>query len=291
LARADQFLLAWLETENIEFDVCTDHDLHRWPALLEGRSAVFANGHSEYWSREAYEGVDKYLNRGGSLIVTSGNTMLWRVSFDDEVMECRKFDENIGGRPSAAIGELYHTHDQRRGSLMRECGFPSWRVIGLEAAGWGPTGKIEEFPPYHVTDADHPLLTTPTPTNLRTGDTFGHAPEAAGPRAIGHEWDIRLPRIVAMTRSKPEGVQFPEEPAGVHTFAVGRRDSGTALDYLGHFSKFVDGVCAELIDWQRPQGGRVINFGSIGVGWALSADPKLQIVMRNALHACGVAKA
>ena len=45
----------------------------------------------------------------------SGNTMFWRVSFDetDEVMECRKFGGGIGGRGVAKIGELYHSHDFR----------------------------------------------------------------------------------------------------------------------------------------------------------------------------------
>jgi hypothetical protein len=288
LARADRFLLAWLEAEGIDFDVASDYDLHCRPELLENRKAVFLNGHSEYWSREAYEALDTYLRRNGSLIVLSGNTMFWRTSFDDEVMECRKFDDRIGGRPDAPIGELFHTHDHRRGSLMRECGLPAWKVIGLEAAGWSGTGAIAEFRPYTVTNADHPLLTTPTPTNLRNGDTFGSAAKDGGPRAVGHEWDIRLPRLVAMTASNPDGVAFPQEPPGIHTLAVGKLDNGIALDYLTKSSKFVENVCAEVIDWQRPEGGHVINFGSIGVGWALSVDPTLQTIMRNALYACGI---
>jgi N,N-dimethylformamidase len=286
LARADRFLMAWLETEGVNFDVCSDHDLHRWPQLLDERKIVFINGHSEYWSREACEATDAYLRRGGSLIVLSGNTMLWRTSFDDEVMECRKFDDRIGGRQFATIGELYHTHDHRRGSMLRECGSPSWKVIGLEADGWNNTGAITEFLPYHVTDAEHPLFTTPTPTNLHNGDTFGAA-EGHGPRAVGHEWDVRVPRIVAMTKAN-EGATLPAEPAGIQTLAVGKRDTGVALDYLGYHCKFVDGICAEFIDWKRPEGGRVINFGSIGVGWALAGDPKLQTILRNAMHACGV---
>lgn len=290
LARADRFLLAWLESEGIDFDVASDHDLHTAPTLLDGCKAVFINAHSEYWSRDAYEAVDRYLTGGGSLIVTSGNSMLWRTSFDDEVMECRKFDDRIGGRPGATIGELFHTHDHRRGSLMRECGLPAVKVIGLEAAGWAGTGAIHEFGTYTVTDEKHPLLTTPTPTNLRNGDQFGRAANNAGPRAVGHEWDIRVPRLVQMTVANPDGVRFPDEPPGIHTLAVSKREGGTPLDYFGYFSKLIDGVCAELIDWHRPQGGRVINFGSIGVAWALVADPTLQTILRNALHACEIDK-
>jgi hypothetical protein len=39
-----------------------------------------------------------------------------------------------------------------------------------------------------------------------------------------------------------------------------------------------------MIYWERPQGGRVFHGGAIAVGWALSADPKLQKLVRNVLH-------
>ena len=48
------------------------------------------------------------------------------------------------------------------------------------------------------------------------------------------------------------------------------------------------GLRAEVIYWERPQGGRVFHFGSIGVAWALSADPKLATLLRNVLHRFGV---
>src|SRR3990172_4168950 len=90
---------------------------------------------------EAYEGVDRFLTAGGNAVVLSGNTMFWRVAFDDEaaVMECRKFDRAIGGAEFAPIGELWYSQDGRRGSLMRECGYPAWKVIGLECLGWWDT--------------------------------------------------------------------------------------------------------------------------------------------------------
>jgi hypothetical protein len=72
--------------------VVTDLDLHRDPAMLDGYKTLIINGHSEYWSIEAYEGVDRYLRNGGNVIVLSGNSMFWRVSFNEDhsVMECRK---------------------------------------------------------------------------------------------------------------------------------------------------------------------------------------------------------
>jgi hypothetical protein len=43
-----------------------------------------------------------------------------------------------------------------------------------------------------------------------------------------------------------------------------------------------------LIFWDRPQGGQVLHFGAIAIGWALSADPKLSALVRNAMHHFGV---
>ena len=93
LMRTERFTHAWLDEQGYDYDVIGDLDLHRDPEVLKGYQVVFINGHSEYWSIEAYEGLDRYLSGGGRAIVLSGNTMFWRVSFDDSgtAMECRKF--------------------------------------------------------------------------------------------------------------------------------------------------------------------------------------------------------
>jgi hypothetical protein len=43
-----------------------------------------------------------------------------------------------------------------------------------------------------------------------------------------------------------------------------------------------------MIYWERPQGGRVFNAGSLGAGWGLSVDPQFQKLMRNVLFHFGV---
>jgi N,N-dimethylformamidase len=45
-----------------------------------------------------------------------------------------------------------------------------------------------------------------------------------------------------------------------------------------------------MIYWERPEGGRVFNSGSIGTGWALLSDTKLQQLLRNVLFHFGVSK-
>jgi N,N-dimethylformamidase len=289
LTRGERFAHAWLEEQGYGFDCVTDYDLHRDPQLLAGYAALLINGHSEYWSTEAAESLDRYLRSGGNAVVLSGNTMFWRVSFGDDgtVMECRKFDERIGGRKAASIGELYHSQDGKRGSLLRECGAPAWRVIGLECDGWAGVSP-NDFGVYHTEAADHFLFQRPERVGLAKGDTFGHAADGGLPRAVGHEWDARVTRLVGLTSEVPFGAELPQEPDGIVTLARGVRSGRHALDYFTELSAAADGTIADMIYWERPQGGKVFHAGAIGAGWALSADPKLQSLLRNVLHHFGI---
>ena len=82
---------------------------------------VLINGHSEYWSAEGFEAFDRYLCKGGNVMVLSGNSICWRVSFNEDgtIMECRKSNVFAGGRPGCTMGEIWHSQDGRRGSLAR----------------------------------------------------------------------------------------------------------------------------------------------------------------------------
>jgi hypothetical protein len=182
LMRAERFALVWLEQSGYEYDVVGDVDVHRDPDLLADYPVVLINGHGEYWSREAYEGLDRYLRGGGNVLVLSGNVMVWRTSFNDDcsIMECRKFDPGLGGRPGATVGELYHSHDGLRGSLTRECGMPAWKVIGLSMLGWSGIGP-NDFGLYRVDQPDHFLFHEPEEVGLKRGDTFGGAASRAAP--------------------------------------------------------------------------------------------------------------
>ena len=46
-----------------------------------------------------------------------------------------------------------------------------------------------------------------------------------------------------------------------------------------------------MIYWERPEGGKVFNAGSIAAGWALSSDLRFQKLMVNVLTHFGVTKA
>ena len=68
------------------------------------------------------------------MILLSGNTAFWRVSFNDDgtIIECRKGDAPGTQVRGDRRGEMWHSHDGRRGGLLRECGSPAWQLFGLE---------------------------------------------------------------------------------------------------------------------------------------------------------------
>ena len=284
LLRGERFLHLWLDKHGYAYDVITDHDLDRHPEVLDGYKAVLINGHSEYWSTRAYDGLDEYLKGGGAAVVMSGNTMFWRVSFDDsgEVMECRKFGKGIGGRARAKVGELYHSHDFKRGSLMRFCGLPAWKLVGLTCIGWGGGS----FKPYEVDLPDHFLFNKPHKVGLKQGEAFGFTHGKNG--SVGHEYDVRLSTILKAT-DKP-ALEGLVEPAGITTLARAH-DGRNVLDFNAEAHKPRVGgeqTIAEIIYWERPQGGRVFHTGSIATAWGLYHDEKMGKLVKNVLHHFGV---
>lgn len=298
--RLERRLHAWLAREGYDFDVIGDIDLHRDPALLSRYKTVFVNGHSEYWSLPAVDGLDDYLCRGGSAIVLSGNTMYLRVSYDEDftVMEQRKVngpdhDETAPpvGPPAGPFGEQYHGQDWARGGRLRASGRAAADIIGLETAGWA-FADSEDFGVYHVAQPAHALFNAPHPLGLARGQTFGHAPDGGLPRAIGHEWDLTIATLARMTKRMPPGAALPVPQEGIEVIAQGiRRVPGRLDAYLDCFSNLtesLDGLSAEMIYWERPQGGRVFHAGAVGAAWVLGSDPNFGKLLKNVLWRFGV---
>lgn len=287
LVRAERFLHQWLERNGYAYDLATDLDLHREPGLLTGYQVLVISGHSEYWSVPAWQAVDGFLSAGGSVASLSGNSLFWRVSFDasQTVMECRKYDGGqVFGGQLGGVGELWHSQDSQRGGLLREAGYPCWKLLGQEAAGFVATSGAD-FIPLTVESAGHFLFNTPHAVGVANGDAIGQAPGGGLPRAVGHEWDTRVTRL--LVGAPPPGAVAPVEPAGIATLATARKSAGL-LDYYGNWQSGTPMIISEITYWDRPQGGRVFYAGTIGTGWALSADVGLQRMMHNVLFHFGV---
>jgi hypothetical protein len=273
LTRAERFTHVWLDENGYDYDVIADFDLHRDPSLLDGYQVLLINGHSEYWSVPMYEAVERFLQLAGNVVALSGNTVWWRVSFDEDVamMECRKadLDPSLGGQPHATMGETYHSDDGQRGGLMRECGYPAWSLLGIEFAGFDAGPPM--LRPYTCEQPTHFLFTTPTPINLSQGDTFAD-------KSVGHEWDIR--------NSLPQQGVPPYAEPGIETLAkCQKHPSDSVFDYFWRPVEDPDATISEMIYWERPIGGRVFYAGSVGAGAGLNKNNReWSTLMRNVLH-------
>jgi N,N-dimethylformamidase len=300
LCRQDRFTQTWLESQGYSYDVYSDTDLHLDPLLLEGYKVLFVVGHSEYWSFESMTAVSRFLDRGGNAIVLSGNTAFWRVSYnaDATVMECRKGDAPGTQVRGDRRGEMWHSHDFQRGGMSRECGFPAWRLFGLEyfsLVGVGTSG----VGPFVVRNPHHFLFKQPIDLKLRAGDLLGGTPGRALPQPIGHEGDVRVSTLARFqVEPPPPGMAQPtEDPGGITLLADGIADwtkvnIGEPWDY---FQRPVARdkapripIGAEMIYWQRPGGGHVFHSGSINSGSTLQADPRWSGLVKNVLAHFGV---
>jgi N,N-dimethylformamidase beta subunit-like, C-terminal/Concanavalin A-like lectin/glucanases superfamily len=288
LMRAERPLHVWLEQTGYDFDVAGDLDLHAEPTLLAGYQIVVINGHSEYWSAEAYVALENYLNSGGRLMVLSGNTMFWRVSFDSQrqVMECRKLPSSVGGRTDSP-GEIYHSQDGARGGLMRECPHPTasgqtlaaWRLTGVESVGYG-----QDPGTYAVQAPSHVFFQSPEVVGVVANQLF-----ASG--AVYHEYDVQLSTIPGDPAGKPAGL--PGAAPTVLAQAPATKTGGLALNYFDYRAQTqpigASSVASEIIDWQRGPGGRVFATAAIAIGDKLRTDSQLAALIRNVMSQFGVA--
>lgn len=294
LARAERFAQTWLEQQGYDYDLISDLDLHRDPGQLRHHRVLLINGHSEYWSIEMYRGLAEFLGAGGRVVVLSGNSLFWRVSFnaDGSIMECRKVDAPGDQLRPDQRGEAWHSHDAQRGGLLRECGFPGWKLVGLETLGWNNHGNPRNFGPWIAESTHHPLFHHPEQTGLQPGDSFGAAPDGSLPMANGHEFDVRLSTLASLaTDPIPPGATMPSDPPGIQRLANGVipwSAGGAAFDYFFRPIRPTSNQGGEMIWWDRPDGGTVFNAGTIGAGWALHADPRWGTLLRNVLHRFGV---
>ncbi|MEO2014352.1 MAG: LamG domain-containing protein [Fuerstiella sp.] len=301
LCHADRLTMAWLEAEGYDFDVVSDLDLHQNPERMKGYKTVFIVGHSEYWSAEAMEGLGRYYQHGGTVVCLSGNSMYWRVSFSDDgsIMECRKAGSGGSQILMPFLGESWHSHDGRRGSLCSECGYPAWRLLGLQFMALHAV-VAEGVGPYRVSSPDHFLFNHPHALEFKQGDYLGQAPPGR-PSIIGHEGDIRISTLARIAaRPLPAGATHPEQdPAGITLLAAGVVDwSNNKLvaapsDYYSRSARkaLIDkkmDVGAEMIYWERADGGRVFNAGSVSAGRGFAYDPKFGLLIKNVLHHFGV---
>ena len=85
LAAGEWRLLAWLEREQVPYDIISGYELHAQPELLQHYRAIVLSTHCEYWTREMYEGLKDYHEQHRLWILNiSGNTLYRQIEFFED---------------------------------------------------------------------------------------------------------------------------------------------------------------------------------------------------------------
>jgi hypothetical protein len=220
--------------------------LHAGVLDLDAYDVLVISTHPEYWSRQAYDRVKRWVTeRGGCLMYLGGNGIDCEIEFLDAAgttMRCRSNLPSPAGVAftDPATGELrdcrFHRTHESPANLLG--------VVFTDAGAM--TGA-----PYRVLDPSHWAFAG---TNLRAGDTFGDASlhERCPGGASGHETDKRT----------------PSSPAEAVVLARGLNP---------------DGGGAEIVHF--PLGaGQVFSVGSITWPSSVLVDAAVSRITRNVLE-------
>ncbi|MDN5937182.1 MAG: LamG domain-containing protein [Salinisphaera sp.] len=151
---ADLSLIWWLEHAGYDYEILSDHDLHRdGAAALKPYRAVVNCTHPEYYSCRMMDAVEQYLTAGGRLLYLGGNGYYWNtVPRDDEpwCVEVRKLD--VGSRAwQAKPGEHYLASSGEKSGLWRSRGRAPQKIVGLgfTTEGMDESRPFERLPDSH----------------------------------------------------------------------------------------------------------------------------------------------
>ena len=239
-------LYGWLEREGFAYDLYAEAHLHDGSLDLDAYKVVILAVHPEYWTREMYFRMKRWVfERGGRLMYLGGNGLNCEVIFnEDGSMSClsslRSRYGELGGCNEDGTIE-YESRLHR--TLESEA-----NLLGVVCTHTG----IMTSAPYKVIDASHWIFAG---TGLRNGDLFGENTlhERVPGGASGHETDKRS----------------PSSPANTVLLA-----KGTNPDEGG----------SEIVVHEPGHGGAVFSVGSITWVSALFCEAHVASITRNVLR-------
>ena len=277
----------WADFIDIPVEFGSLLDLATNPDLLNNYALAVFVGHSEYWSKNMRDGLDRFVQKGRNAMILSGNTMWWQVRFEG--------DQIVGYKANSTDDPLYGVNDQLvTGHWFEEpVNDPENRSIGVSFrnagyvdAGSPPGGgkfypKEEGYGGYTIVDGSHWLFDG---TGLEDGDTFGiqyNQNGDLGTVILGPEVDGALFEWID---DKP--MVTGEDGTPSYFEILGHAPAGSAKHNLkGH-------ATMGLLD--VPGGGTVFNAATMGwveglwIAWNTTTnelvDPVVSRITQNAIE-------
>lgn len=238
-------LYAWLEREGFEYDLYAEAQLHNGTLPLDAYKVLVLAVHPEYWTREMYLAVKKWVfERGGRLMYLGGNGLNCEVTLSaDGRMRCLTHLNSLRGELGGHSDDGAVEYESRLHRTLES----EANLLGVVCTSAG----IMTAAPYRVIDSSHWIFDG---TGVKNGDLFGERTlhERVPGGASGHETDKRSASSPSNTMLLAKGIN-PE-------------DGG-----------------AEVVFHERQRGGAVFSAGSITWVSALFTDPIIAGVTRNVL--------
>jgi N,N-dimethylformamidase len=205
MAAAEWRLLGWMERRGIDYDLYGETQFHFDAVPLDEYKALVLSTHPEYWSKEMYFRLKRWVfERGGRLIYLGGNGLNCEVEFlDDHRIVYHNTDwSHSEPQPRPDGGQYESRFDKRHESEAN--------LLGVVFTFPG----IMTGAPYAVRDDSHWCFEG---TGLKNGDAFGekslHQRIPGG--ASGHETDKISAQSPANTRLLAKGLNLDEGGAEI----------------------------------------------------------------------------
>jgi hypothetical protein len=242
IAPAEWRLLGWLEREGFEYDLYAETQFHFGELPLERYQVLILSTHPEYWSREMYLSLKRWVHEhGGRLLYLGGNGLNCEVRFlDDATIVVENGDERERIRQGVAESR-FHTRVESEANLL-----------GVVFTYDG----IMTSAPYKVIDADHWVFAG---TGLKNGESFGerslHMRCPGG--ASGHETDKRSANSPKNLQLLAEGLNpdnggahmtLYDTPSGGQVFSVGSITWPSSILVDDAVSKITANVLRRFLD-------------------------------------------
>jgi hypothetical protein len=170
LLAAELHLVRWLDRNGFQWDQYTDRNLHDDEYLLEPYKVVIIQTHPEYYTKQMYDRLYRYVQNGGRLMYLGGNGIWGKVVIDTnrDILEIRRGGDS-------------HTFESSVGGLWRELGQSESGLLGVQ---YDERGYLS-WHPYQVIQPNHWVFEG---TGLSPNDLFGSPCEDTD-GASGHETD------------------------------------------------------------------------------------------------------
>jgi hypothetical protein len=202
LAPAEWRLLGWLEREHFAYDYHAETQLHDGLLDLDRYKVLVLSTHPEYWSREMYFKVKKWVfERGGKLVYLGGNGLNCEAEFVTPTAVVYR-NGNARHMKEGRFESRFHMRVESESSLLG--------VVFTEAG-------IMTGAPFRVIDAAHWAFEG---AGLKDGDLFGqtslHMRCPGG--ASAHETDKVSPSSPPGTTKLAKGLNVDEGGAEMACF-------------------------------------------------------------------------